>query len=234
MPRSPVPPRRAALPAAPDAALAEGLAGLGLSAAAAPAIQAYLAELARWNRAYNLTAVRDAHQMVVRHVLDSLSILAPVEALLAVTGLPARLLDAGSGAGLPGIPLAILRPQWRLTLLDSNGKKARFLRHVQRTLALANVEVAEGRVESWIPAAPYPLIVSRAFASLADFVATTQALLAPDGRWLAMKGKVSADELRALPPDVSVEAVHGLQVPGLGEARNLVVIRRAAGAAPIQ
>lgn len=203
-----------------------GLGQLGLPGRPAEALVSYINELQRWNTAYNLTAVRDPADMVVRHLLDSLSIVNVVESVMAAQLLPPRMLDVGSGAGLPGIPLAIVRPDWSLTLLDGNGKKARFLRHVQRTLALGNVEVIEGRVESCEGAEPYPLIVSRAFASLADFVSLTGSLLAGNGRWLAMKGKVAPEELQALPSGVSVESVHDLQVPGLREARSLIVVRR--------
>lgn len=203
-----------------------GLGALGLPASSAAGLASYINELQRWNAAYNLTAVRDPADMVVRHLLDSLSIVATVEAVIAAQQLKPRLLDVGAGAGLPGIPLALVRPEWSLTLLDSNGKKARFLRHVQRTLALGNVEVIEGRVEACEGSEPFPLIVSRAFASLADFITLSGSLLAGNGRWLAMKGKVAPEELRALPPGVSVESVHDLQVPGLREARSLVVVRR--------
>lgn len=213
-------------PAALSPAIERGLAALALPAASAPLLESYLGELVKWNAAYNLTAVRDPADMVVRHLLDSLSIVATIESVMTAHPTAPRLLDVGAGAGLPGIPLAIVRPQWSLTLLDSNGKKARFLRHVQRTLALGNVEVIEGRVEECAGVEPYPLIVSRAFASLADFITLTGSLLSGNGRWLAMKGKVASAELQALPPGVAVESVHELQVPGLREARSLVVVRR--------
>jgi 16S rRNA (guanine527-N7)-methyltransferase len=134
-----------------------------------------------------------------------------------------RLLDVGSGAGLPGVPLAIAEPQLAVTLLDSNGKKARFLRHVQRTLGLSNIEVAEARVEEWQDAAGYDVVVSRAFAALADFFGLTRHLLAPGGQWLAMKGKLDDAELAAVPASVHIRETHRLQVPGLGEARHAVI-----------
>jgi 16S rRNA (guanine527-N7)-methyltransferase len=218
-------PPAAARSLVPD--IERGLVELGLPAAPAATLDAYLTELGKWNASYNLTAVRDPAEMVIRHLFDSLGIVAYVDALLADSGCEPRLLDVGAGAGLPGIPVAIVRPGWQITLLDSNGKKARFLRHVQRTLALGKVEVIEGRVEACDPTRPFPLIVSRAFASLADFVKLSGNLLAPDGRWLAMKGKVSPEELGALPADVRVEAVHELNIPGLREARSLIVVRRA-------
>lgn len=201
------------------AVLESGLKALGLAHELAPPLLAYLAELEKWNAAYNLTAVRDPREMVSRHLLDSLVVLPFVG--------EGALLDVGAGAGLPGIPLAIARPEVRVTLLDSNGKKARFLRHVQRTLKLDNVEVAEARAEDWHPPDAYVQVISRAFASLGDFLRLTGHLLAADGRWLAMKGKVSAEELESIPPGMSLEAVHSLAVPGLREARSLVVIKRA-------
>ena len=179
----------------------------------------YLDELRAWNRAYNLTAVRDPAEMVIRHVLDALAILPWLE-----TG--SRLLDVGSGAGLPAVPLALAAPRLAVTALDSNGKKARFLRHVQRTLPLANLEVIEARVQDYRPAQAFPAVVSRAFAELGDFLRQTAQLVAEDGRWLAMKGKVSSAELESLPPGMRIEAIHPLHVPGLRAARSLVIVRR--------
>ncbi|HEY9545392.1 MAG TPA: 16S rRNA (guanine(527)-N(7))-methyltransferase RsmG [Solimonas sp.] len=181
----------------------------------------YLDEMARWNTAYNLTAIRKAGDMVIRHLLDSLALLPILQALPGYPEL--RLLDVGAGAGLPGIPLAIAAPQLAVTVLDSNGKKARFMRHAQRTLALANVEVAELRVEAFVPAAPYAVIVSRAFAALADFVDATQPLLADGGVWVAMKGKLDPAELAAVPVAVDIRETRRLQVPGLGEERHAVI-----------
>ena len=183
-------------------------------------LEIYLAELAKWNRAYNLTAIRDPDEMVTRHVLDSLAVLPH----LHETAL--RLLDVGSGGGMPGLVLAIVRPQWQVTVLDGNGKKARFLRHAVRALGLSNVEVAEARVEAWHAPQPFDRIISRAFAALADFITLSEHLLAADGRWLAMKGKVAPAELEALPEGLVIEAIHPLEVPGLHEARSLVVVRR--------
>lgn len=181
----------------------------------------YLDEMARWNTAYNLTAIRKAGDMVIRHLLDSLALLPILQKLPGYPSL--RLLDVGAGAGLPGIPLAIAAPQLAVTVLDSNGKKARFMRHAQRTLALVNVEVAELRVEAFSPPAPYNVIVSRAFASLADFVGATQPLLADGGVWVAMKGKLDAAELAAVPAVVDIRETPRLQVPGLGEERHAVI-----------
>ncbi|NGY05645.1 16S rRNA (guanine(527)-N(7))-methyltransferase RsmG [Solimonas terrae] len=194
---------------------------LELPAEAQAQLLRYLDEMSRWNSAYNLTAIRAPGDMVIRHLLDSL-VLLPV--LQALAGFPQlRLLDVGAGAGLPGIPLAIAAPQLAVTVLDSNGKKARFMRHVQRTLALANVEVAEARVEAHAPAAPYELIVSRAFASLADFFTASRSLLAAGGVWVAMKGKLDAAELAAVPAAVDIRETRRLRVPGLDEERHAVV-----------
>lgn len=201
--------------------LASGIVALGLkvSDSAQDSMLRYLDELRAWNRAYNLTAVRDPAEMVTRHVLDALAILPWLE-----TG--SRLLDVGSGAGLPAVPLALAAPRLAVTALDSNGKKARFLRHVQRTLPLANLEVIEARVQDYRPAQAFPAVVSRAFAELGDFLRQTAQLVAEDGRWLAMKGKVSSAELESLPPGMRIEAIHPLHVPGLRAARSLVIVRR--------
>lgn len=204
----------------PQAILQRGLAELGLDAALAAPLLHYLGELEKWNRAYNLTAVRDPAEMVTRHLLDSLVVVPRLPAA------PLRLLDVGAGAGLPGIPLALARPDLAVTVLDSNGKKARFMRHAVRSLGLANVEVLEGRVEDLAPDVRFPAVISRAFASLSDFFHLTDAALAGDGQWLAMKGKLSATEIQEIPEDVKIVAQHRLQVPGLSEDRHLLVAER--------
>jgi 16S rRNA (guanine527-N7)-methyltransferase len=180
---------------------------------------AYLALLYKWNRTYRLTAVKE-DEAIEYHLLDSLSILPYLPG--------GRLLDAGSGGGAPGIPLAIARPDLHVTLLDGHSKKAAFLRQAAIELDLANVFVHGGRVEQYHPKLGFTAIVSRAFAELADFVALTKHLLAADGLWLAMKGLWPHDEIARLPGTVRVEAVHPLDVPGIGGARHLVVIRRSA------
>lgn len=177
---------------------------------------AYLAELQQWNRAYNLTAVRDPLEMVPRHLLDSLSILPWLRGR--------QLLDVGSGAGLPGIPLAIVEPARHWTLLDSNGKKARFLRHVVRTLGLENVSVIEGRSETHRPAELPDCISARAVAPLAELIALVAHLCPPGGRILAMKGKLDEAELAAVPESFQLLAREQLTVPGLASERNLIVI----------
>lgn len=181
----------------------------------------YVELLARWNQAYNLTAVRDPVDMVTRHVLDSLAVVPHLRG--------ESLADLGSGAGLPGIPLAIAAPHRAIVLVDSNGKKARFLREAVRRLGLSRVEVAESRVED--VAGAFDGIVARAFASLADMLAAGGHLLAPGGRWLALKGRFPQDELTAIPADFAVEDVIALRVPGLDADRHLVVIKHAGNGA---
>lgn len=181
----------------------------------------YLALLAKWNRAYNLTAIRDKSQMVTRHLLDSLAI-APY-----VTG--QRLIDVGTGAGLPGVPLAILFRDREFHLLDSNGKKARFLFQVKTALGLDNMVVHQARVESFRAPEAYDAVLSRAFASLQDMVHGCRHLLAPNGCFLAMKGAYPAAELAALSPEYPQSAVYPLAVPGLDAQRHLVVIAQQQG-----
>ncbi len=180
----------------------------------------YLALLFKWNRAYNLTAVRDPAVAVSRQLLDSLSILPLVAG--------ERVLDVGSGAGLPGLPLAVARPEWRVTLLDSNAKKVRFLRQAKLQLGLDNLEVAQARAEGYRPGEPFDTITSRAFAPLARMVAVTGHLLVPGGRWLAMKGRVPEDELEELPSELAAEVVP-LQVPGEQGQRHAVIVSRVPG-----
>ena len=200
--------------------LADGLAALGLRATPQQTDQwlAYLQLLHKWNRAYNLTAVRDPGEMVSRHVLDSLSV-APY-----VTG--QRLLDVGAGAGLPSIPLAILWPDRLFTALDSNGKKTRFMQQARTELALANLEVVQSRVEDFQPGQPFDGILSRAYASLADFVSSSQHLLAEGGCFWAMKAILGEGELSALPKPFKVSTCFPLHVPGCEAERHLVVIQR--------
>jgi 16S rRNA (guanine527-N7)-methyltransferase len=198
--------------------LEAGLRALGIDRACSLALLDYLTELQKWNNAYNLTAIREPAEMVTRHLLDSLVLLPYVKG---------PLLDVGSGAGLPGIPLAIAAPELQVTLLDSNGKKARFLRHAVRALKLDNVDVVESRVEDYRPAQPYAEVTSRAFAALGDFFRLSEHLLAADGQWLAMKGKLDGLETQQLPAGVGIVDIKALTVPGLDEARHLVVAARA-------
>ncbi|QHS10400.1 16S rRNA (guanine(527)-N(7))-methyltransferase RsmG [Sinimarinibacterium sp. NLF-5-8] len=209
------------------AALDRGLTALDLSLAASVQAQLlrYIDELRRWNAAYNLTAVRDPHEMVARHLLDSLAIVQPLRALGGYA--QRRVLDVGSGAGLPGLLLAMVEPEVQVTVLDSNGKKARFMRHVVRTLALDNVEVAEARVESWSTGVGFGVITSRAFSALDAFFRQTAHLLAPGGQWAAMKGRLDHGEQAQLPPTVHICQTLSLQVPGLDEARHLIIAEPA-------
>ena len=214
----------------PAQCLAQGLQALQLSTALQAPLLSYLSELQRWNAAYNLTAVREPVPMVIRHLLDSLAILPHLDAgLLPPEG---RLLDVGSGAGLPGIPLALARPDWRVAVLDSNGKKARFLRHAQRSLGLANLEVIEARVEDHPPGPVYDAVVSRAFGAVETFVAVSGHLLADHGLWLAMRGRLDDNPGAALPADRGVRAAIPLTVPVLAEARHLLVVSRLPAGSP--
>ncbi|HEY3645916.1 MAG TPA: 16S rRNA (guanine(527)-N(7))-methyltransferase RsmG [Gammaproteobacteria bacterium] len=180
----------------------------------------YVELLERWNQAYNLTAVRDPAEMVAKHLLDSLSVLP------FVTEGPVA--DVGTGAGLPGIPLAVARPELRFTLIDSNGKKTRFVTQAMAELKLANVEVVQSRAEAHRPATPYARVLSRAFASLEDFATLAGGMAAPGGRLLAMKGTDPKDELGAIPAGFRVLKVHPLKVPGLDAERCLVELEKQA------
>ncbi|MBA1275939.1 16S rRNA (guanine(527)-N(7))-methyltransferase RsmG [Stutzerimonas azotifigens] len=180
----------------------------------------YLALLVKWNKAYNLTAVRDPDEMVSRHLLDSLSVVPHVAPL------GDSWLDVGSGGGMPGIPLAILFPERRFTLLDSNGKKTRFLTQVKLELGLDNLEVIHSRVEAYSPPQPFSGICSRAFSSLQDFANWTRHLGNQGTRWLAMKGVQPDDELQALPADFRLERCELLRVPGCQGQRHLLILRR--------
>ncbi|WP_444892424.1 16S rRNA (guanine(527)-N(7))-methyltransferase RsmG [Microbulbifer sp. TRSA001] len=178
----------------------------------------YLALFARWNSAYNLSAIRDPEQMLERHIIDSLSVVN-----LCGEG---SLIDVGSGGGLPGIPLAIVHPERSITLLDSNGKKTRFLFQVASTLPLPNITVVNERVEAFVPEQPFAGVVSRAFASIEDMVNGSEHMLAPKGRFYAMKGKLPEDELSALPKGIKVEQVHRLSVPGCDGERHMIQLCR--------
>ncbi|WP_045766968.1 16S rRNA (guanine(527)-N(7))-methyltransferase RsmG [Xanthomonas albilineans] len=209
----------ASLPDSVRAALEQGLRAQALDAVVlAPPLLAYLALLARWNRTYNLTAIRDPHEMVTRHLLDSL-------AMQPFVG-EGALADLGTGPGLPGLPLAIARPHLHVTLVESNGKKARFLREAVRQLRLDNARVAETRAEALDEPGGYDLLTARALDTLAGIVAVGGHLLRPGGRLLAMKGVRPDAEIAALPSGWTVPTVHRLQVPGLGEDRHLVVVER--------
>ncbi|MBI5909915.1 MAG: 16S rRNA (guanine(527)-N(7))-methyltransferase RsmG [Betaproteobacteria bacterium] len=176
----------------------------------------YVALIGKWNRVYNLTAIREPEKMVSHHLLDSLAVVPHLHAK--------RLLDVGSGAGLPGIPLALADPDKHVTLLDSNHKKAAFLNQGVIELKLKNAEVCSERVESWQTQHRFDAIISRAFSDMDGFVRSTRHLLAPGGMFAAMKGLHPYEEIDKLPPDCKVRQVLPLAVPGLVGARHLVLI----------
>ncbi len=177
----------------------------------------YLTLLNKWNKAYNLTAIRDPKQMLPLHLLDSLSILPYLHGT--------HHLDVGTGAGLPGIPLAIAKPEHHFTLLDSNGKKTRFLTHVQHQLGLTNIEVIQSRVEQYQPEQTFDTITTRAFSDLIEMVALTKHLLAPQGIWLAMKGQLPEHELQLLAQQGLTTTPYALKVPGVDASRLAIVIK---------
>ncbi|MCL2524427.1 MAG: 16S rRNA (guanine(527)-N(7))-methyltransferase RsmG [Betaproteobacteria bacterium] len=202
-----------------SASLSAGLAALGLDlpAAAPERLLAFRDLLLKWNKTYNLTALRDPEEAIAYHLLDSLVILPHVGA--------GPLLDVGSGGGLPGLPLAIARPDLAVTLVDSVQKKASFLQQAAIELGLKNVTVYHARVEEL--RGQYARITSRAFAELQPFVALTRHLLAPGGRWLAMKGVCPDGEIAALAADIAVAAALPLRVPGLDAERHLIILKEA-------
>lgn len=183
----------------------------------------YQALIQKWNKVYNLTAVRDPAEMLTHHLLDSLAVVAPLQRQ-AGTG-PARLLDVGSGAGLPGVVIAICFPLLQVDCVDAVAKKAAFIQQVAAALKLPNLRGLHQRVETL--AGPYDLISSRAYASLADFVTGSQDALAHEGIWMAMKGKMPEQEMAALPASAEVFHVEQLQVPGLEADRCIVWLKRA-------
>ncbi len=193
--------------------------GVGLSEEQVERLERYLALLEKWNRVYNLTAIREPERMVTHHVLDSLAILPHVRG--------PRVLDVGSGAGLPGIPLAIAAPALAVTLLDSNHKKAAFLQQAVGDLRLTNATIVAERVESWRTETRFDTIVSRAFADLGEFVAAAARLLAPGGTIAAMKGVHPHDEIERLPAGFRVRDVLKLDVPLLDAERHVVLVEPA-------
>lgn len=202
-----------------QARIATGLAAMGLQlpAQSSSKFERHLELIAKWNRVHNLTAVREAEQMVVLHLLDSLSVLPYVAAART-------LVDVGAGPGLPGIPLAIARPDLAVTLLDSSHKKCAFLRQAKTELELSNVDVACDRVEAWNPAACFDVVISRAFSELSDFVVQARHLAAPGGQLIAMKGVYPFEEIARVPATHRVAKVLELAVPSLAAKRHLVVL----------
>ncbi len=210
-----------------EAELRQGLAALQLELDGQQVGQLldYLALLQKWNQVYNLTSVRDPAGMLTHHLLDSLAVVGPLRRQTG--GRPIRLLDVGSGAGLPGVVIAICCPEIRVDCVDTVAKKAAFIQQAAATLQLPNLRGLHARVESLVE--PYHVVSSRAFASLADFVSWSAGALAPEGVWMAMKGKHPAAEIEALPAASTVFHVEQLTVPGLDAERCLIWLRRAAG-----
>jgi 16S rRNA (guanine527-N7)-methyltransferase len=209
----------------PEAVLDRGLGELGLALpqGGRDKLLAYTELLAKWNRTYNLTAIRNPMEMVTHHLLDSLAVVAhlPVAA-------GAALADVGSGGGLPGIPLAIARPDWQVTLNDASEKKAAFLRQAAIELALPNLAVHQGRVQAWKPASPFALVISRAFAELAEFVAACRHLVGSGGFLAAMKGVRPDAEIARVAAGCDCSHVIALHVPQVDAQRHLVLCKAAA------
>ena len=205
--------------------LARGVATLGVAVSAAQQAQllAYVALLDKWNRTYNLTAIREPGRMVTHHLLDALAVLPHLPSRAGL-----RVLDVGAGGGVPGIPLAIARPDWHVALVDASHKKVAFLTQAAIELRLGNVGAHATRVEDLVPAAPFDVVISRAFSDLATFATASARHLAPHGILVAMKGVHPDEELAELPPEFAVIAKPSLTVPGLDAARHLIVMRRAS------
>lgn len=199
--------------------------GLHLSDQQQSRLTAYLALLQRWNRTYNLTAISDPGQMVVQHLLDCLAVIHPLrrESVDAATSL----LDVGTGGGLPGVVVAIMQPAWSVTCVDAVGKKAAFVRQVAVELQLTKLTALHARVES-LRESTFDFIVSRAFSDLTRFMQVTTHLMKPDAKWMAMKGRIPADEIKVLPGTVELFHVEQLQIPGLGAERCLLWLRQRA------
>ena len=203
----------------PSEILASGAEELGidLTEQVIKKLLSYLDLLQKWNKVYNLTAIRQPEQMASHHLLDSLVVLPYLKA--------GRWLDVGCGAGLPGMVLAIAQPHWQFTLMDSNSKKTGFVQQAVIELGLNNVAVCCSRVENWQAPEKFDGIISRAFSNLAEFTSVTRHLLAKQGRWMAMKGEPSEQELQQLPDGIGIEKIIPLRVPQLEAARCLVVLR---------
>lgn len=210
----------AASPQSNQDRLAEGIRALTLNLDASQHTQllAYIALMQKWNKVYNLTAIREPAQMITHHLLDSLAIVP----FVAVSR--QRILDVGCGPGLPGIPLSIACPSHSITLLDSNSKKTAFVRQAITELGLANADVVTDRIESWQSPQPFDLIVSRAFAELSDFVTQAEHLLSDGGQFMAMKGHYPKDEIDRLPARFRVARVEKLHVPQVDAERHLVFV----------
>ncbi|MDD2699651.1 MAG: 16S rRNA (guanine(527)-N(7))-methyltransferase RsmG [Sideroxydans sp.] len=188
--------------------------GIEMTADAQTKLIEYMSMMQKWNKVYNLTAIRSGPEMVTHHLLDSLAVLPHLW--------PGEWLDVGCGGGLPGIVLAIMRPDWEFTLLDSNSKKTGFVQQVAIQLGLKNVQVHTGRVEDWQSEVLFDGIISRAFTEIGNFFRLTEGLLAPEGRWAAMKGKME----EVTPRQYKIDHIITLQVPGLDASRTLVIAGR--------
>jgi 16S rRNA (guanine527-N7)-methyltransferase len=210
------------LPPGLAADLSHGVAALGVAVTPAQQRQLldFVALLATWNRTYNLTAIREPERMVTHHLLDALAVLPHLPQRAGL-----RMLDVGAGGGIPGIPLAIARPDWHVTLVDTVHKKVAFIQQAAIELGLRNVDAQAVRVEALVPSAPFDVVISRAFADIATFAATSARHLARDGWLVAMKGVHPHEELAEVPPSLHVAATHALRVPGLDAARHLVVLQ---------
>ncbi|MBK0080953.1 MULTISPECIES: 16S rRNA (guanine(527)-N(7))-methyltransferase RsmG [Kosakonia] len=192
-------------------------AGISLSDQQQQQLVAYVEMLHKWNKAYNLTSVRDPNEMLVRHILDSIVVAPHLQGT--------RFIDVGTGPGLPGIPLSIVRPESHFTLLDSLGKRVRFLRQVQHELKLTNIEPVQSRVEDFPAEPPFDGVISRAFASLNDMVSWCHHLPGEAGRFYALKGQLPEDEIALLPAGLAVESIVELKVPHLEGERHLVIVK---------
>jgi 16S rRNA (guanine527-N7)-methyltransferase len=203
------------------ATLAAGIAALDLDvdAAAQAKLLRYIELLGKWNRTHNLTAVREPERMITHHLLDALAILPHLS-----QAADQRLIDVGSGGGVPGIPLAVARPGWRVTLLDSNRKKTAFLRQAVAELVLPNVEIVTSRVEDYVPPIPFDVAISRAFSDLSRFASAASPLVRSGGHLIAMKGTYPRGELESLPPGTRVVAVPVLEIPSMQAQRHLVIM----------
>jgi 16S rRNA (guanine527-N7)-methyltransferase len=177
----------------------------------------------KWNRVYNLTAIRNNRELITHHLLDSLAVLPEISFALQAIANP-RILDVGAGAGLPGLVLAIAQPNWQITLIDTVQKKAAFMQQAIATLGLKNAQAVHGRVEEFQTNAPFDLICSRAFSSIGNFIALSQHVLAVHGQFAALKGRVEVDS--EVPAHWRIDALHPIEVPFLGEARHLFMIKR--------
>ena len=218
-------PRSETLGPSDQALLEEGIAQLrlGLNADQNNKLFKYGQLIQKWNRVYNLTAIRNNRELVTHHLLDSLAVLPELSFALQATQAP-KILDVGAGAGLPGLVLDIAQPNWQITLIDTVQKKAAFMQQAIASLGLKNAQAVHGRVEEYQVDTSFNLICSRAFSSIDNFIALSQHLLTQDGQFAAMKGKVEVDS--EVPPGWRIEALHPIQVPFLDEERHLFMIRR--------